>query len=50
MGLADDAFNTNPKLKSIAQALCAITLIATGNSICVFVTEWLNYAITFYGL
>lgn len=47
VGLADDAFNTNATLKSIAQALCAITLIATGNSICVFEVEWLNYAITF---
>lgn len=47
VGLADDAFNTNPLLKSIAQALCAIILIATGNYICVFEVEWLNYTITF---
>ena len=47
VGLADDAFNTNPLLKSIAQALCAIVLIATGNSICVFEAEWMNYGRTF---
>lgn len=47
VGLTDDAFNTNPLLKSIAQALCAIILIATGNSICVFETEWMNYVLTF---
>jgi len=47
VGLTDDAFNTNPLFKSIAQALCAIILIVTGNSIWVFETEWLNYALTF---
>ena len=47
VGLTDDAFNTNPLLKSIAQALCAIILIATGNEICLFESEWLNYSITF---
>ena len=47
VGLADDAFNTNPMLKSIAQALCAIILIVTGNFIEVFEWEWLNYALTF---
>lgn len=47
VGLADDAFNTNPTLKSIAQALCAIILIATGNCIEVFDSDWLNYGLTF---
>ncbi|MBL4709484.1 MAG: undecaprenyl/decaprenyl-phosphate alpha-N-acetylglucosaminyl 1-phosphate transferase [Flavobacteriales bacterium] len=47
VGLADDAFNTNPMLKSIAQALCAIVLIATGNHIEIFETAWLNYVFTF---
>ena len=47
VGLADDAFNTNPILKSIAQATCAIILIATGNYIDIFYTEWMNYALTF---
>ena len=47
VGLADDAFNTNPLLKSLAQAICAIILIATGNTIVLFDTEWLNYGITF---
>jgi UDP-GlcNAc:undecaprenyl-phosphate GlcNAc-1-phosphate transferase len=46
-GLADDAFNTNPILKLLAQALCAVILIATGNFIDVFEADWLNYGITF---
>ena len=47
VGLADDAFNTNPLLKSIAQALCAVVLIITGNYISIFEYEWLNYSLTF---
>jgi len=47
VGLADDAFNTNPLLKSLAQAICAIILIATGNYINVFDFVWLNYVLTF---
>lgn len=47
VGLADDAYNTNPILKSIAQALCAILLIVTGTSIQLFDTQWLNYLISF---
>lgn len=47
VGLADDAFNTNPLLKSIAQAICAIILIGTGNYINVFESDWLNYGLTF---
>lgn len=47
MGLADDAYNTNPLLKSIAQGICAIILIATGTYIHIFDNEWLNYALTF---
>jgi len=34
-------------LKSIAQEAFAITIIVTGNSICVFDAEWLNYGLTF---
>tara|TARA_R110000868_G_scaffold143666_3_gene362107 strand:- start:191 stop:1300 length:1110 start_codon:yes stop_codon:yes gene_type:complete len=47
VGLADDAFNTNPILKSLAQALCSIILIVTGNYIQVFEFDWLNYLLTF---
>lgn len=46
-GLTDDAFNTNPLLKSMAQATCAIVLISTGCYIKVFEFEWLNYILTF---
>ena len=47
VGLADDAYNTNPTLKSIAQAVCAIILISTGTYIKLFNIEWLNYSISF---
>ncbi len=47
VGLTDDAFNTNPSLKFIAQAICAIILITTGSNIQLFDNEWLNYTLTF---
>lgn len=47
-GLTDDAYNTNPILKSIAQAICAIILIGTGTCIDLFDSQWLNYSITFF--
>ena len=47
VGLADDAFNTNPSLKLIAQAICALILVGTGNSIQIFDLQWLNYFFTF---
>lgn len=47
VGLADDAFNTNPTLKLIAQSICALILIGSGNSIQVFDIGWLNYFFTF---
>lgn len=46
IGLADDAYNTNPILKFIAQVLCGITLIATGTHIAVFESNILNYVLT----
>lgn len=46
-GLTDDAYNTNPLLKSIAQAACALILIFTGTYIQLFDTMWINYALTF---
>ena len=48
VGLADDAFNTNPILKSIAQTACAIILIATGCYINVFDNYWLNCLLTYF--
>jgi len=46
-GLWDDAFNTNPLLKFIAQSLCALILISSGTSIELFDLDILNYALTF---
>lgn len=46
-GLTDDAYNTNPLLKSLAQAACALILIFTGTYIDIFDTLWINYTISF---
>lgn len=46
-GLADDAYNTNPLLKSLAQGLSAIILISTGTYIELFEADVLNYALSF---
>lgn len=46
MGLADDAYNTNPMLKSIAQISCGIIIVATGNYIHLFENDYLNYILT----
>jgi len=42
VGLADDAFNTNPVLKILAQMLCAAVLISSGTVIEVFDYHWAN--------
>lgn len=47
MGLADDAYNTNPILKISLQALCAILLIASGTFIELFENNLYNYGISF---
>lgn len=46
MGLADDAYNTRPLMKFVAQLLCGVMLIATGTSIAVFDQQWLNILFT----
>ncbi|MBK7296757.1 MAG: hypothetical protein IPI91_08995 [Flavobacteriales bacterium] len=46
MGLADDAYNTNPLLKLVAQLCCGVILIASGTCIDVFETRWFNIALT----
>lgn len=46
MGLADDAYNTKPLLKFLAQVLCALILILSGISIHVFSMSWANYVLT----
>ncbi len=48
IGLADDAYNTNPSLKFIAQFLCGITLVSTGNVIELFDYDIANYALTVF--
>ena len=45
-GLADDAYNTRPLLKFLAQLSCALILIFTGTSIHIFETEWINFLLT----
>lgn len=48
MGLADDAYNTRPLLKFLAQVICGVLLIASGTSIDIFEKQWLNNAITVF--
>jgi len=45
-GLADDAYNTNPTLKFLAQFICGIILVASGNVIELFGWDIANYALT----
>ncbi len=47
LGLADDAYNTKPVLKLVAQLACGTFLAATGTIIEIFDIDVLNYAITF---
>jgi UDP-GlcNAc:undecaprenyl-phosphate GlcNAc-1-phosphate transferase len=46
MGLADDAFNTQPLLKFLTQIVCAFVVIFSGHSITIFQNEFVNYFIT----
>ena len=46
MGLADDAYNTKPIIKSLAQVSCGVILIATGTFIEFFENDYLNYILT----
>lgn len=46
MGLADDAYNTQPLLKFITQLICGLVLYFTGTKICIFTIEALNFAFT----
>jgi UDP-GlcNAc:undecaprenyl-phosphate/decaprenyl-phosphate GlcNAc-1-phosphate transferase len=46
MGLADDAFNTQPLLKFLTQIFCAFVLIFSGHNITLFESQFLNYFIT----
>lgn len=42
MGLADDAYDTRPILKSLTQAACAVILIVTGSMIQLFDNYYLK--------
>ena len=46
MGLADDAFNTQPLLKFITQMLCSLILLYSGFYIRLFDNPLINYAFT----
>lgn len=46
MGLADDAYNTRPFLKFLAQILCGVILVATDSYIKLFDMPELNYILT----
>lgn len=46
MGLADDAYNTNPTLKSLTQIACGLILIFTGTTIQLFDNQIVNVVLT----
>jgi UDP-GlcNAc:undecaprenyl-phosphate GlcNAc-1-phosphate transferase len=46
MGLADDAYNTNPLLKLITQIICGLILYFTETKILIFHSEFLNLSLT----
>jgi UDP-GlcNAc:undecaprenyl-phosphate GlcNAc-1-phosphate transferase len=48
IGLADDAYNTNPILKFLAQLFCGLTLIFTGTFIHFFSSDVANYLLTLF--
>lgn len=48
LGLADDAYNTQPFLKLTTQITCAIILLVTGTEISLSYVEPVNYIITIF--
>jgi len=46
MGLADDAYNTQPLLKFVAQLFCGLILYFSGTKIDIFSNEALNFGLT----
>jgi UDP-GlcNAc:undecaprenyl-phosphate/decaprenyl-phosphate GlcNAc-1-phosphate transferase len=48
MGLADDAFNTQPLLKLITQIVCSLILVYSGIHIRLFENILLNYGLTIF--
>lgn len=48
MGLADDAFNTQPLLKFLTQIFCALIVIFSEHSIVIFENQFVNYMVTIF--
>lgn len=48
MGLADDAFNTQPLLKFLTQLICGFIVIISGHSIQIFDNLFIDYFITLF--
>lgn len=48
MGLADDAYNTQPLLKFVTQLVCGLVLYFTGTKINIFTNEGLNFGLTVF--
>lgn len=48
MGLADDAYNTQPLLKFVTQLICGLVLYFTGTKINIFTIEGLNFGLTVF--
>jgi len=48
MGLADDAFNTQPLLKFLTQIFCGLIVIFSGHSITIFENVFVNYFLTIF--
>lgn len=48
MGLADDAYNTQPLLKFVTQLACGLILYYTGTKITIFTSEGLNIGLTVF--
>jgi UDP-GlcNAc:undecaprenyl-phosphate GlcNAc-1-phosphate transferase len=48
MGLADDAYNTKPLLKFLAQVSCGGILVASGSCIDIFEAYWANVLLTLF--
>jgi len=46
MGLADDAFNTQPLLKFLTQMFCGLIIIFSGHSMTIFQNQFFNYLLT----
>ena len=48
MGLADDAYNTQPLLKFVAQLICGLILYFSGTKINIFTNEAFNFGLTVF--